>query len=131
MIKNLQKQVAYILQNYPDTRNSDISLMIAIWVNYYGVGETLVTKRIYDLPREDNVKRLRAKFCEEKFSWAYPTDPKVAKARKIKEDEWRSALGYMPPKKTVYFENNNQVTKIAEDQVEEYLKLNPRAIKLS
>lgn len=92
----LKKQVAKILQEYPETRNSDITLTIKIWQTFYGVGEIIEVKSLYDLPREDNVKRIRAKFCEEKKRWAYPTSLQVALKRKIKEQEWRIALGYQP-----------------------------------
>jgi len=96
------------LRNLPETRNSDIVLMLAIWRRYFpqrirkgASGEEGVWLRdIIDLPREDNIKRVRAKFnAEGKY---YPTDWKVAKARGIKEDEWRQDLGYPTKAQTVH-----------------------------
>jgi hypothetical protein len=96
MIKNLKNQVKQILRMYPETRNSDIALTIKLWQVFYGIGEAVNVKNLYDLPREDNVKRIRAKFCEQGFSWAYPTELKIALGRQIKEEEWKRALGYIP-----------------------------------
>lgn len=142
MIENLKKEVQYILENYPETRNSDITLMIEVWRKYYpshifqGLmsGEGVWLKSLYELPREDNIKRIREKFCEQGYAWAYPTDLKIVRARKIKESEWRRKLGYAPlpedAPKTTYFEVDNRVYQISESKIEEFLKLNPRAVKL-
>ena len=134
MIATLKKEVKHVLQNWPETRNSDIALTIKVWQLFYGIRDIVDLSKLYDLPREDNVKRIRAKFCEQGFNWAYPSNWKIARARKIKEDEWRQKLGYMAlpdNQRFVYFENHNQsVVKIAEDKVEDFLQLNPNAIKL-
>lgn len=107
MKKALKTMVEECLRNMPETRNSDIVLMLAIWRRYFpqrirkgASGEEGVWLRdIIDLPREDNIKRVRAKFnAEGKY---YPTDWKVAKARGIKEDEWRQDLGYPTKGQTV------------------------------
>lgn len=104
----LKAQVEAILRNIPETRNSDIALMIEVWRRYYpqrikkgASGEEGVwLKDLFDLPREDNVKRVRAKFNHEgKY---FPTDWKVAKGRGIKEDEWRAILGYPAKEDTVH-----------------------------
>lgn len=99
--------VEAILRNIPDSRNSDITLTIEIWRRYYpqrikkgSSGEEGVwLKDLYDLPREDAVKRIRASFNHEgKY---YPTDWKVAKARGIEEDKWRVEMGYPAKADTV------------------------------
>ena len=46
-------------------------------------------KNIMDLPREDNVKRIRAKFQNEEKKYL-PTTLEVARQRKISEEEWRA-----------------------------------------
>ena len=46
-------------------------------------------KNIMELPREDNVKRIRAKFQNEKKMYL-PTSLEVARQRKISEEEWRA-----------------------------------------
>lgn len=99
---NLKEQVRVVLRSDPETRNSDITLTIRIWQRFYGVNDLINVYNLYDLPREDNVKRIRAKFCEQRKDWAYPTSLKIAKRRGIKEEEWRQALGYPPTDETIY-----------------------------
>lgn len=104
----VSEMVETILRNMPETRNSDITLMIEIWKRYFpqkikkgASGEEGVWLRdLYDLPREDSIKRARAALnAEGKY---FPTDWEVAKARGIKEDEWRVTLGYPAKADTVH-----------------------------
>ena len=97
-VKNMRlpDKVLFCLENYPQTRNCDISLTIKIWEVYHQDkinNGSVSLSDLYDLPREDNVKRYRAKIqnVEKLF---LPTDPEVIKKRNIKEDEWREELGY-------------------------------------
>ena len=105
--QKLRDQVEAVLKELPETRNSDITLTIEIWKRYFPQriktgksGEQGIwLKDLYDLPREDNVKRVRASFnAQGKY---YPTDWKVAKGRGIEENQWRIALGYPPRGQTV------------------------------
>lgn len=98
---DLREQVETILKDVPETRNSDITLMIQIWKRFYpgrlkktSTGDLGVyLKDLYDLPREDNIKRIRAQFnAEYKY---LPTDYKIMKQRRINEEMWRRALGYV------------------------------------
>ena len=99
----LKSQVEYILKEIPDTRNSDITLMIEIWKKYYpsrlktgSTGEQGVwLKDLYELPREDNCKRIRAHFQND-LNLYLPSDPKIVKQRRINEDKWREFMGYSP-----------------------------------
>lgn len=97
----LKQQIENILRDDPRTRNSDIALTIEVWKRYYRekIGfldrpavPAIALESLYDLPREDNVKRIRAKFNAEGKYW--PTDLAVAKGRGILEDKWREAMGY-------------------------------------
>ena len=102
----LQKQVDYCLKNFPKTRNSDIELTLAIWKHYYPsrivyskTGVSLIRLRdLFDLPREDNVKRIRAKIQNELGKYL-PTSLEVAKQRKIAETEWREYMIRFPIEK--------------------------------
>lgn len=94
----LKKQVELTLMDYPNTRNSDIGLMIQIWKEFYAVGDSVSLADLYRLPREDNIKRIRASFNAEGKYW--PTDLKVAIARGMQEIEWRRAMGYPAPQET-------------------------------
>lgn len=113
-IKTLKGMVESVLADTPETRNSDIALTIAIWRRFfpslvrqekhhdgrtYSLGEEYVrVKDLFELPREDNVKRVRAMFQNEKKLYL-PTSWEVAKGRGLEEDEWRVAMGY-PTKET-------------------------------
>ncbi len=103
----LTAQIENILKTYPDTRNSDITLTLYVWMFGYSHliggmwdaqeapsyrGATVELKHLFELPREDNVKRIRAKFNAQGLYW--PTDLKIAKARGIQEDKWREFMGY-------------------------------------
>lgn len=131
MINTLKNQVEKILQEYPETRNSDITLMLKIWEVFHSTDGMIETKKMYELPRHDAVKRIRAKFCQENKAWAIPTDWKIAKARKINEEKWRLALGYKAPEKTLFFEVGNKVIGIKESEEFSFRQLNPNAVKLS
>lgn len=102
MIKELKHKVEWTLKNHPETRNSDVVLTKKIWESYYqhflfldGQAKWCVRlEHMNELPREDNVKRIRAKFNQDgKY---LPDDPKVREARGINEQEWRKFLGYDP-----------------------------------
>ncbi len=101
MIIKLRDKVETILREDPNARNSDVTLTILIWMRFHPEkieGDYLLLGHLYNLPREDNIKRIRAKF---NASGKYlPTDLAIAKRRGIKEEEWRSALGYPSTKET-------------------------------
>lgn len=96
----LKQRIEWCLRNVPETRNSDIALTVEVWKRFYPE-KIQNTERgrlcvelgdLYDLPREDNVKRTRAQFNTEGLYWS--TDLKVAIGRGIQENEWRVKLGY-------------------------------------
>lgn len=99
MIKNLDKKVRAVLKEDEKSRNSDIRLTQMLWWKYYphklkkidGV-ICVALKDLFELPREDNIKRIRAKIQNEERRFL-PTDPVIAKKRGWKKDEWREYLG--------------------------------------
>ena len=112
LTKKLKNQVIETLKEQPLTRNSDIALTIAIWKKYHiektigGEGTAIRFSDMYDLPREDNIKRVRAKLQEMALKriedgtatggehWYLPTDEKVIAQRQINAVLWKKALGY-------------------------------------
>ena len=94
--------VASVLREVPATRNSDITLTIEIWKRFFPNrikdARYILIADLYELPREDNVKRARAYFQNTKKVYL-PTDWAIAKRRGILEDEWRVALDF-PTKET-------------------------------
>lgn len=97
-IKDLDKKVRYCLEKDEASRNSDIRLTQVIWWTYYRDSLKEIDTvfyvslgKLFDLPREDNIKRIRAKIQNEERLFL-PTDPAVAKKRGWLEDEWRMYL---------------------------------------
>lgn len=98
-LKNMVEQVLAENPKYngAEARNSDVALMIIIWQRWYGVSDKpdgiVHVRRLFDLPREDNVKRVRAKIQNEEHKYL-PTNPDVLIKRGILEEYWQDALGY-------------------------------------
>lgn len=99
----LKDQVKSILEDYPETRNNDIALMIKVWQEHYPALysdlEIGKVNTLYFLPYQDNIKRYRATF-QAKGQYL-PTDREVIKQRRINEDKWRKELGFL----TEHYEN--------------------------
>ena len=101
--ETLKIMVQRTLEAVENTRNDDEVLTTEIWKRYYpeklridALGNQFVYLRdLSVLPREDNVKRIRAKFQNEENKYL-PTDEKVREQRKISEEQWREYLGYKP-----------------------------------
>lgn len=100
MIDSLKNQVLKILMKYPKTRDSDVRLMLTLWMIYYpsrihkdspDENSYVYLKDIMSLPREDNIKRVRAVIqnVENKY---LPTSLEVVKQRKINEELWREYI---------------------------------------
>lgn len=95
----LKDQVEKVLQDTPETRNSDIALTIEVWKRYYSafVGQTksgddaIKLISLYQLPTQDNIKRIRAKFQNDELKYL-PTKKEVAKQRRINEEVWRAQM---------------------------------------
>lgn len=96
----LKKQIEHCLKEMPITRNSDIALTIELWKKFYS--KRLVLRQadqkyyvelsqLFELPREDNIKRIRAIIQNEEFRFL-PTVESVAKQRKINMLKWREFI---------------------------------------
>jgi len=102
-MKKLEQKIIYCLEKYPETRNSDTKLTNAIWLEFYkdklfstADGNAAIKLiDLYNLPTQDDVKRIRAKIQNEKHLFL-PTSIEIRKKRKIKEEDWRKYLGYNP-----------------------------------
>lgn len=100
-MRNLKDKVLHCLEVMPETRNSDTKLTSAIWFNFYR--EKLFTNsdgklcvelvKLYELPNQDDVKRVRAKIQNPDKKTGYrgiflPTDPVIIKRRRINQKMW-------------------------------------------
>ncbi len=102
-LKNLKAKVEFCLSRSSKARNSDVYLTQMIIYKYMPLevqkirGKWWFSGRSFYMVREDNVKRIRAKFQNHPTNPKYlPDDPKVRKARNINEETWRNFLGYNP-----------------------------------
>lgn len=98
--RTLEEQVRHVLSIDEKSRNSDIRLTQMLWWHHYRKYLKQMDGKVYvnlaylfELPREDNIKRIRAKIQNDLKEFL-PTDPAIAKKRGWKEDEWREYLGY-------------------------------------
>lgn len=74
-MNNLKQKILWILSEDEQSRNSDIRLTQMIWYKFYNSkiinlddGTKAVRLRdLFDLPREDNIKRVRAKIQNEEM----------------------------------------------------------------
>lgn len=100
-IKTLKDKVYKILEQYPNTRNSDITLTTRVWTTYYShivkkdENGDLIARLVdlHELPREDHIKRVRADIqnVEKKF---LPTEFSIFLKRLKNSKVWRDELGY-------------------------------------
>lgn len=91
----IKHQTLRILQDMPESRNSDITLMIEIWKRYYSSsikvnsdGQLgIFLDSLYSLPTQDNIKRVRAiiQNVEGRF---LPTEEKIRRQRRINQGKW-------------------------------------------
>lgn len=97
-IAKIEVMVLKILKEFPKTRDSDIYLTLKIWAYYYpsriirkeGEEPMIKLQDIMGLPREDEIKRVRARIQNHPTNPRYlPTSLEVAKQRRIKEDVWK------------------------------------------
>lgn len=97
----LYDQIEAVLREYPGARDCDVHLTLMIWWTFYSTrlikveGNIPAVKlsEIKKLPREDHVKRYRARIQNEENRYL-PTKWEVAKKRRIARKQWEEALGY-------------------------------------
>lgn len=84
-----------MLKGNRPSRDSDVYLTLMIWNNFYselvhkmGDKSYVFLDDIMRLPREDNVKRIRAHFQND-LNQYLPNSLEVAKQRRINEEVWR------------------------------------------
>lgn len=94
-LKTYKQKVYKILKEFPEARNSDGTLL-AHYINIYqrqlvvpdaNGSPAISLKNIKHLPPFENIRRVRQIIQNDNGDFL-PTDPKVIKARKIKEKNW-------------------------------------------
>ena len=90
----LSDMVHRVLKYIPETRNSDVLLTSWIWKKFFPdkVNNDMVNIHdLFVLPREDDIKRLRAKIQNE-LKLFLPTDFKVVERRRWKRKNWETSI---------------------------------------
>lgn len=91
-LQNLRDKVLNRLEILPATRDSDITLMIAVWQKFYPdfVKDARVRlEDLYHLPNHESVKRIRALIQNDKDNPRYlPNTWEVAEKRGINRAVW-------------------------------------------
>lgn len=128
-IKTLKARVEHCLSVYPETRNSDITLMLKVWELWYSdsiLDGAIPLKALYELPTQEAVKRLRAKFnAEGRF---VATSWEVAQARGMNESEWRVALN-MPTVESTHTPEPSYIPPSEENKTFDVYSQTERGIK--
>lgn len=98
MNEKLRDKILRVLAEFPKSRDSDVWLTLKIWSLYYpsridrsdpNNSKVSMSDILNVLPREDIVKRIRAKIQNEENLYL-PLSAKVRRRRKINEDKWRA-----------------------------------------
>ncbi len=93
-IVKLQDQVAYVLNHYPDTRNSDRQLSIRVVETFYSkfidAHGKLSLDSLHEIPKFYDMQRYRAKIQNE--YGLFQADPQVRRQRRKLEEEAREAF---------------------------------------
>lgn len=97
-LRTYKDRVMYILEKSVDARNNDGVLMAHYIATFHSnllvrdvIGDQAIPlKRLKDLPPIENLRRSR-QIIQNDNNMYLPNDPKVRKARKIKEENWRQA----------------------------------------
>lgn len=88
--KHLTTRVANILNRYPETRNSDITLQIKYWQVYNGLISNFVDlTKLYTMERLTSISRARAKIQNEYK--LFVADKEVRRRRRTLEEEEKEA----------------------------------------
>jgi hypothetical protein len=90
----MERRVAWVLNNFTETRDSDVALAIRYWEVFQGDifnGSSLPAKSLYDLTRFSSLSRVRAKI--QNTYRLYQASPIVRKRRgKLSEEEKAKAI---------------------------------------
>ncbi len=89
--KKLKDKVEFVLGKYENTRNDDIELTIALWQEFYNVGDAIPLEAMKELPRESAIVRLRA-VVQNVDGKYFPTDLAIARKRGIEEVAWQEYM---------------------------------------
>ena len=96
-LKKVKQRVEALLAKYPYTRNDDVYLILLYWWIYHPEFRKYLKRFIppdvaKKLTPPESIRRARAYIQNVEHKYL-PTDPKVRRKRRQKEETWREAFG--------------------------------------
>lgn len=86
-LKQVNKQVEWVLNEYPDTRDSDKDLILKVMELYYKLDLSYMQKQaIRNAPSFESIRRTRQKFQE---GGSFKASEEVEDSRKVEETKVR------------------------------------------
>lgn len=78
-----EERIIYVLEKFPETRNSDVTLVIKLWESFYSGflhnGGWIHTSDLHNVPMQDGVARIRR--IIQKRGEYLPTNERIARLR--------------------------------------------------
>ena len=115
VFSDVKTKVAWVLNMFPHTRNSDISLTLKYWELYHAdlFNPTAMNPRdMFKLERETSIVRVRAKIQNE--YQLFPADENIRRRRRAIEDEVKEAVVEDKPERNVVYVFADETGKNAE-----------------
>jgi hypothetical protein len=100
--RNKKDKVAFILSNYPATRNSDISLSLKFWEIFQKDlydGGPIESEQLFKLERQTSIARIRAKIQNE--YGLYQAEGAIKRRRKALEEDIKQIMGRDVPARPI------------------------------
>ncbi|MCD6050206.1 MAG: hypothetical protein K0Q55_1609, partial [Verrucomicrobia bacterium] len=111
VLNNVEERTAWLLNNYPETRDSDVTLQIKYWEEFQndiGGGEYIAKKNLYQLVRLTSLSRARARI-QNTLNLFLASESIRQQRGTLSEDERQSARekkGY--PVINIYFDESGK-----------------------
>jgi len=115
VFSDVKTKVAWVLNLFPHTRNSDISLTLKYWELYHSdlFNPTSMNPRdMFKMERETTIVRVRAKIQNEYH--LFPADENVRRRRRALEEEVNEAVVEDKPERSIVYVYADETGKNAE-----------------
>ncbi len=115
VMSDVKTKVAWVLNLFPQTRNSDISLTLKYWELFHPDvfhPTTMNPRDLFKLERQTNIVRVRAKIQNEYR--LFPADEAVSRHRRALEDDIKEAVIEDTPQRNIAFVYADETGKNAD-----------------
>jgi hypothetical protein len=115
VMSDLKTKVAWVLNQFSNTRNSDVALTLKYWElfqsNVYN-SSSMSPRDLFRLERFTSIARVRAKIQNEYN--LFPADPSISRRRRANEEEVKEAVVDDKPDRNIIFVFADETGKTAE-----------------